>query len=279
MLYRWRKNQVLAGETQCEACGILASWACALQAYNVLHDPDQRKCYDRLQLDVRSTFRGSDIGNGTGVVTFLVPRHGSRATDAVPMGVGIHTHVSTQYILFLSYWCISLVALARKFPHTLWLYMFHSASNSKTHWHSLVLLHASALHSALLHQSKKNKTHWQTEHVVFFGIQHFVFTNCVLPSKQNLLAPPSFSKFLSIMSCIAPPKQQQENAPAHWLFPCNIFSVHIPSCTAHTGTDWAKRIGTVLFCFITQRYIMQCLCAPFFRHLILLLRARRIGTV
>ena len=31
-----------------------------VQAYNVLHDPDQRRCYDRLQLDVCSTFRGSD---------------------------------------------------------------------------------------------------------------------------------------------------------------------------------------------------------------------------
>ena len=71
----------------------------------------------------------------------------SRATDAAPMGVGIHTHVSTQYMFVLSFWCISLIALAPKFWHTLWLYMVHSASNSKTHWRS-VLLHNSALHNA-----------------------------------------------------------------------------------------------------------------------------------
>ena len=47
----------------------------------------------------------------------------SRATDAVPMGVGTHTHVCTQYVFFLSYWCTSLIALALKFSCTLWLYM------------------------------------------------------------------------------------------------------------------------------------------------------------
>ena len=87
----------------------------------------------------------------------------SRATGAVPLGVGIHTHVSTQYICFflivvyrLSHWHASF------HTHTFWLYMVHSASNAKTHWHSFVLLHASALHSALLHQSRKQNglAHW-----------------------------------------------------------------------------------------------------------------------
>ncbi len=186
---------------------------------------------------------------------------GSRATDAVPMGVGTHTHTCLHSICFffligvhrLSHWHASF--------HTHSLYMVHSASNSRPHWHCLVLLLASA-------PSKQKKRTGVLN--MFFGL-HFVCINCVLPLKQNLLAWSSFCKFLSFMSCIASPKQQKQNAPAHWLFPCNMFSVHIPFCTAHTGTDWAKHIGAVLFCFTTQLYIMQCLCTPFFKHLILLL--------
>ena len=148
----------------------------------------------------------------------------------------------------LSHWHTSF----HTHTHTFWLYMVHSASHAKTHCHSFVLLHASALHSDLVHCSiKARKTkHTGTLNMLYFFCIHFVFINCVLPLKQNLLARPSFSKFISFMSCIALPKQQKQNARAHWLFSCNIFSVHIPFGAAHSGTDWAKHIGTVLFCFI-----------------------------
>ena len=154
-------------------------------------------------------------------MTFLVPRHVKSCHGRCATGSRYphtHTHVS-----ILNIYCFFLIVVYRlshwhasfhTHTHTFWLYMVHSASNAKTHWHSFVLLHASALHSALLHQSKKNKTHWHTEHVAFFCI-HSVFINCVLPLKQNLLARPSFSKFLSFMSCIASPKQQKQNARAH----------------------------------------------------------------
>ena len=138
----------------------------------------------------------------------------------MPLGVGIHTHTHMSvYSIYIVSFLLLYIAYrtgtqVSTHTHTFWLYMVHSASNAKTHWHSFVLLHASALHSALLHQSKKNKTHWHTEHVAFFCI-HSVFINCVLPLKQNLLARPSFSKFLSFMSCIASPKQQKQNARAH----------------------------------------------------------------
>ena len=132
----------------------------------------------------------------------------------MPPGVGIHTHVSTQYIyivyfllLYIAYRTGTLVSTHTHFGFT-WFIVLAMQKHI-----GFVLLHASALHSALLHQSKKNTTHWHTEHVAFFCI-HFVFINCVLPLKQNLLARPSFSKFLSFMSCIASPKQKQ-NGHAH----------------------------------------------------------------
>eukprot|EP00434_Breviolum_minutum_P021185 symbB.v1.2.018690.t1/scaffold1410.1/size216244/16 len=57
------------------------------QAYNVLHDPDQRRCYDRLQLDVRSTFRGQPGMNGS---------HGAygSASDSEDMAIYRAVHLS-----------------------------------------------------------------------------------------------------------------------------------------------------------------------------------------
>ena len=101
----------------------------------------------------------------------------SRATHAVPLGVGIHTHVCTQFMFFflsvvyrLSHWHASF----RTHTH---IEMVRRASHAKTHCHSL--------QNAILHQSKKEQNalaHWTC---CMFFVNLFL-AKLVQPYKYNM---------------------------------------------------------------------------------------------
>ena len=179
----------------------------------------------------------------------------SRATDAVPLGIGLHTHVSTQYIVVLSYCCISLVALARKFPHTFWLYMYHSASHAKTHCHTLVLLHASALHICTASiKARKNKAHWHTEHVVFLLVHFFWQTSCDHTNKTYWHSLVFYMHQLYILPCLTKATKAKCTGTKAKSMQCFVYMFFFK---AHASIDWAKRIGTVMFYCMPQIYKMH----------------------
>ena len=136
---------------------------------------------------------------------FLVPRHGKSCHRRCAYGSRYpHTHVCTQYVFSFLLVYIAYRIGTQVFTHTRFTWFIVLGT----------VLFCCVLQLYIVHCSIKARKTKCTGALNMFFCLHFVCIN-VLPLKQNLLARPSFYKFLSFMPCIASPKQQKQNAPAH----------------------------------------------------------------
>ena len=138
----------------------------------------------------------------------------SRATHAVPLGVGIHTwHVSTQFMFFF-------LSVVYRLSH--WHASFHTHTLK---WFVVLAMQkhiVTAYKMQFSTKARKNRTHWHTEHVVCFLCTCFWQSSCN-HTNTTCIGTALFSTSLSFISCLASPKQQKQNAQAQRQNPCNCL--------------------------------------------------------
>ena len=144
---------------------------------------------------------------------------------------------------------------------------WHASFRTHTHTHTLKWFVVLAMRKRIVTaykmqfstKARKNRTHWHTEHVVCFLWTCFWQSSCN-HTNTTCIGTALFSTSLSFISCLASPKQQKQNAQAQRQNPCIVLCTCSFICKAHASTDWAKRIGTVMFYCMPQLY--KCISPP-----------------
>ena len=169
----------------------------------------------------------------------------SRATHAVPLGVGIHTHVSTQF-----------------------MFLFLSVVYRLSHWHASFHTHT---HIEMVRRANHAKTHChsfnsppkqeRTERTGTLNMLYVFLCTCFWQSLCNHTNTTCMGTALFLpASALYPALPHQSNKSKMHRHKDKIhamFCVHVLFCKAHASTDWAKRIGTVMFYCMPQRFKMQ----------------------